>query len=57
MLRRDTEYVLVWNAQGHCWLARPVTRQDGVLVPVGSGTTAVQVPAWGGSAGDCGAEE
>lgn len=57
MLRRDAEYVLVWNAQAHCWLARPVTRKGGVLVPVGRAATVVELPVWSGRACDSGAGE
>lgn len=52
MLRRDTEYVLVWNAREHCWLARPVEHQGSLLVPVGNAVTALELPAWSGAGGD-----
>ncbi|WP_157987783.1 hypothetical protein [Jiangella endophytica] len=48
MLRRDTEYVLIWDAQGHQWLARPVQRDGDRLVSVAGSATAIELPAWSG---------
>ncbi|TDE15776.1 hypothetical protein [Jiangella asiatica] len=35
MLRRDTEYVLTWNAAAHTWEARPIRREGRRIVPLG----------------------
>ncbi|SEE94400.1 hypothetical protein [Jiangella alba] len=56
MLRRDTEYVLLWNAQAHCWLARPVERDGDRLRPVGV-AAAVALPEWDGRFGEAGSDE
>jgi hypothetical protein len=37
MLRRDTEYVLTWNAQNHSWLVRPIEREGDRIVQIGPG--------------------
>ncbi|WP_157553137.1 hypothetical protein [Jiangella gansuensis] len=45
MLRRDTEYVLTWNAQNHSWLVRPIERDGNQIVQIGGGTQ-MGDPAW-----------
>ncbi|WP_157553428.1 hypothetical protein [Jiangella gansuensis] len=48
MLRRDTEYVLTWNAADHSWEARPIRREGSRIVPLGpaagEGRAAAVVP-------------
>ncbi|WP_166348510.1 hypothetical protein [Phytoactinopolyspora limicola] len=46
MLRRDTEYVLTWNAQNHSWLVRPIERDGNRIVQIGPGGTQMGDPAW-----------
>jgi hypothetical protein len=46
MLRRDTEYVLTWNAQNHSWLVRPIERDGHHIVQIGPGGTHMGDPAW-----------
>ncbi|PSL02142.1 hypothetical protein CLV30_11197 [Haloactinopolyspora alba] len=46
MLRRDTEYVLTWNAQNHSWLVRPIERDGDHIVQIGPGGTQMGDPAW-----------
>ncbi|WP_162606414.1 hypothetical protein [Jiangella asiatica] len=45
MLRRDTEYVLTWNAQNHSWLVRPIERDGNQILQIGGGTQ-MGDPAW-----------
>lgn len=49
MLRRDTEYVLTWDALNHSWLARPIFRDGEHILQIGPGATEVGVPAWAGN--------
>lgn len=46
MLRRDTEYVLTWNAQNHSWLVRPIERVGNRIVQIGPGGTEMGDLAW-----------
>ncbi|WP_123788552.1 hypothetical protein [Phytoactinopolyspora halophila] len=41
LLRRDTEYVLTWNAQNHSWLVRPIERDGDRIVQIGPGGSQV----------------
>ncbi|NED94276.1 hypothetical protein G1H11_03020 [Phytoactinopolyspora alkaliphila] len=46
MLRRDTEYVLTWNARNHSWLVRPIERDGNQIVQIGPGSSDLVDPAW-----------
>jgi len=46
MLRRDTEYVLTWDALNHSWLARPIYRDGERILQIGPGATEVDVPTF-----------
>lgn len=48
MLRRDTEYVLTWNALDHSWLARPIEREGEHILHIGRGGTPVDASTWSG---------
>lgn len=50
LLRRDTEYVLTWNAQNHSWLVRPIERDGDRIVQIGPGGSQVDDLAWTASA-------
>jgi hypothetical protein len=52
MLRRDTEYVLTWDALNHSWLARAIYRDGERILQIGPGATEVGVPAWAGNMPD-----
>ena len=45
MLRRDTEYVLTWNATDHAWEARPIRREGRRIVHLGPDGSAGRLPA------------
>lgn len=57
MLRRDVEYVLVWDGLGHRWLARPVTRDGDRLIMAGRSATVVELPVWSGRFAESGTDE
>lgn len=52
MLRRDTEYVLIWDGLAHRWLARPVEHDGDRLVVVDGSAMTVELPAWNGRFAD-----
>jgi hypothetical protein len=56
MLRRDTEYVLMWNPLTHSWLARPLVRDGDRLRPVGSAAS-IMLPVWDCRFAESGSEE
>lgn len=57
MLRRDTEYVLVWDGRAHHWLARPVQREGDRLVALAGSAVAVESPVWNGRFAESGSDE
>ncbi len=57
MLRRDMEYVLIWDRRGHRWLARPVQRDGDRLVSVAGSATAIELPTWSGRFAESGSDE
>jgi hypothetical protein len=57
MLRRDTEYVLIWDRRTHCWLARPVQRDGDRLVAVAPAAAPIELPAWNGRFAEPGSDE